>query len=174
MEIWKDIKNYENTYEVSSYGRVRRKYSNRILKLEEKRNGYIQACLSQNNHVKYVLVHRLVAIAFIPNDDILLKTQVNHKNGNKHDNRIENLEWISPSGNRLHAFATGLQTACNKKKIRCKQLNIIFDSSYSAADFLNNKYFKNAKQVKNVAAKIRSATLGMQKTAYGFTWEQVL
>ena len=188
MEIWKEIKNYEEFYEVSNLGRIRRKsgYVNsgikyndkrfiegKILKQNLKRNGYLTVDLCKNNQVKTISVHRLVAIAFC--DNVENKIQVNHKNGKKTDNRAENLEWVTISENRIHAYQTGLQNVNHlKRKVRCKQLDIIFESSYEAAEYINDKCFKNSKQVKNIAAKIRCAAIGIQKSAYGFTWEHII
>jgi hypothetical protein len=186
MEIWKDIKNYEDCYEVSSHGRVRRKegYVNtgikhnekklvksKILKCNLKRNGYLTVDLSKNNQVKTISVHRIVALTFIENDDPSNKKEVNHKNCNKLDNRVENLEWVTRKQNKDHALENNRYRCDHKKKIRCKQLNMTFESSYEAAEYLNIHYFQNSKQVKNISAKIRAATCGIQKSAYGFTWE---
>ena len=183
MEIWKDILNYEEFYEVSNLGRIRRKegYVNSgikhntqrkvksyVLKQNKKRSGYLTVDLSKNNVVKTISVHRIVAIAFCENP--YNKKEVNHINGIKTDTRAENLEWSTPSENIKHAFDIGLKKG-RGKKIRCKQLDMIFNSSYEAAEYINNKYFQNSKQVKSMAAKIRSACLGLQKIAYGFTWE---
>lgn len=183
MEIWKDILNYEEFYEVSNLGRVRRKegfvksgikYNDKrkvksyILKQNKKRSGYLTVDLSKNNVVKTISVHRIVAFAFCENP--YNKKEVNHKNGNKQDNRAENLEWCTASENIKHAFDIGLKKS-NGKKIRCKQLDIIFNSSYEAAEYINNKYFQNSKQVKSMSAKIRACATGLQKTTYGFTWE---
>lgn len=190
MEIWKDVKGYENYYEVSNMGRVRRKsgfvkagiknnekrfLKGRILKSSLKKNGYLYVDLSSCNKVKTISVHRLVATAFLPIDEDKIKElEVNHKNCNKQDNRVENLEWATPEENKYHAKANErYKNPNNKKKIRCKQSNMIFDGSYEAAEYVNNKYFGNSKQIKNVAAKIRAAAIGMQKSAYGLTWEQV-
>lgn len=188
MEIWRSVKNYEGYYEVSNLGRVRRidtyvntgiKHSEkrlcagRILKQHQKRNGYLAVDLSKEYKVKTIAVHRLVAIAFLENDD-MTKIEVNHKNANKQDNRVENLEWVTPQENKAHAKENNLYKSLNKKSIRCKQLNMVFESSYAAAEYINNKYYGNAKQVKNVAAKIRSAAIGLQNTAYGFTWEYLI
>lgn len=176
MEEWKEIVGYEGLYEVSNFGRIRRKYNDfkkikgRILKQHLKRNGYLCVDLSKESKVKTMTVHRIVAIAFL--EKVEEKNQVNHINGNKMDNRVENLEWVTSQENRIHAFKTGLQHG-NGKKIRCNQLNIIFDSSYKAAEYINLNYFKNSKQIPNVANKIRSAANGLQKTAYNFTWSYV-
>ena len=116
MEIWKDIQGYENLYQVSNLGRIKsldRKvkvgiknndivlHKGKILKLNQKRNGYLSVDLSKEGIVKTISVHRLVAIAFIPNVDN--KMQVNHINAKKYDNRVENLEWCSYEENKEHA-----------------------------------------------------------------------
>lgn len=188
MEIWKDIKDYEDYYEVSSLGRVRRKESSvrtgikhnefrkvksTVLKQNLKRNGYLSVDLSKNWKVKTISVHKLVAMAFIENDDPERKTQVNHINCNKKDNRVENLEWVTPEENRKHAKENNLYNPPNRKKVKCKELNMVFGSSYEAAEYINDKCFKNSKQVKNIASKIRAVCNGIQKTAYGFTWENI-
>lgn len=189
MEIWKEIENYEDCYEVSNYGRVRRKdgYVNsgikhndkrlikgKVLKANIKRNGYLSVDLSKEYKVKTISIHRLVATAFCENDNPEVKTQVNHKNANKQDNRAENLEWVTPKENIAHVTENNLRKVVNRKKVRCKQLNMTFESSYAAAEFLNMKYFKNSKQVKSIAGKIRACTNGTQKMAYGFTWENCI
>ena len=105
-EIWKPVVGYEGLYEVSSYGRVRsldkyvkykskgyRLHRGRILTGSISRCGYIMCHIRVNEVSKYYLVHRLVAEAFILNVDGL--PAVNHKNEDKSDNRVENLEWCS-------------------------------------------------------------------------------
>ena len=94
MEIWKDIDGYEGTYQISNKGRVKSlcKGSERILKPKIDRYGYMFVCLCHDNVMKYFKLHRLVAQAFIPNLDN--KPQVNHKDENKLNNCVENLEWI--------------------------------------------------------------------------------
>ena len=96
-EEWKDIENYPN-YQISNLGRVRNKIKNRIIKPSfNNKTGYLQNILCKNNKKKLFLVHRLVAEAFIPNPEN--KTQVNHKDRNKENNKIDNLEWVTISEN---------------------------------------------------------------------------
>lgn len=185
MEIWKPVENYEDLYEVSNFGRIRRKDSHvktgirnnetrickgKILKQNLKKNGYLTVDLSKEQIVKTISVHRIVAKAFCEGETEE-KKYVNHKNANKQDNRAENLEWCTSKENKAHALQNGLYLCTFKKKVRCKQLNKEFESSYQAAEYLNEHYFNNTKTVKHIAAKIRSCCLGTQKSAYGFTWE---
>lgn len=104
-EIWRDVEGYDG-YQVSNLGNVKSfKHCNkgRLLK-PSLRNGYSFVQFGQ--HGKCVNIHRLVAETFIPN--LLNKPCVNHINGIKSDNRVENLEWCTPSENNLHATQTGL------------------------------------------------------------------
>lgn len=110
-EIWKDIKGYDGKYQVSNCGRVRRLRKTvppRILKLQPSHNGYLQATLFRDGKPKHLLVHRLVAQAFIGNPEG--KSCVNHINGIKTDNRADNLEWVTHAENTQHALTTGLMT----------------------------------------------------------------
>ena len=99
MEIWKQIKGFTN-YEISSLGRVRNK--DRVLRLQK--HNYVNILLTHNKKQYKRYIHRLVAQAFIPNE----KEEVNHKDGNKHNNNLDNLEWVTRSENTLHAYKTGL------------------------------------------------------------------
>lgn len=111
-EIWKDIRNYEGLYQISNLGRIKsisrkvrcknykREVKEKILKLNKNKN-YMQIALSKNCICKTFLVHRLVAETFIENPKNLL--EVNHKDGNKHNNSVNNLEWCSRIENMRHA-----------------------------------------------------------------------
>jgi hypothetical protein len=123
LEVWKDIKGYEGLYQVSSIGRIKsfdriveqigkgglpfkRIYKGRILVGNKHTKGYYMATLAKNKKNTPISIHRLVCFAFIPNVQNL--PQVNHKNGIKTDNRVENLEWCTSSFNNKHAHSTGL------------------------------------------------------------------
>lgn len=119
--IYKDIIGYEGLYQISSVGYVKSlnriaksRSSNhwytkaeRILKHEVTKFGYARVQLVKDGVITRHLVHRLVAIAFIPNSDN--KLEVNHIDGNKLNNHVSNLEWVTPSENRIHAINTGLR-----------------------------------------------------------------
>lgn len=95
---YKDIIGYEGRYAVSADGRVYSYLREIILRPEEVHNGYLRVNLRDEDGVnRHYRIHRLVAEAFIPNP--LNKAQVNHKNGNRKDNRAENLEWATPKEN---------------------------------------------------------------------------
>lgn len=186
MEIWKDIKGYENIYQVSNLGRIKsldRKVKagikhneykiakGKILKLNQKRNGYLTVDLCKENKVKTISVHRLVALTFIPNKEN--KEQINHINAKKYDNRVENLEWCTYEENKQHAKENKLYYNPKRKQVRCKQTNIVYESSYNAGEWLNSYRFKNSKNTAVIANKIRMCCNGKQKIAYGYTWEFV-
>lgn len=98
-EVWMDIPGYEGLYQVSNLGNI---YSARNKKLlaASKQTTYSVVCLSKAGKQKCFGVHRLVALAFIPNPEN--KPHVNHINCNRHDNRVENLEWVTRDENITH------------------------------------------------------------------------
>lgn len=106
------IKDYEGYYEIDTEGNIYSLPRNgtskhkKIIAQHKNRNGYNQCVLMKNNKAKTFLVHRLVAIAFIENPNNY--PQINHKNGIKTDNNVENLEWCSISKNTKHAFDNNL------------------------------------------------------------------
>lgn len=106
-EIWKDIKNYEGKYQISNTGMIRNNYG-KLLKPFNKHgkkkydpnNDYLKIHLYKNKRKNIFSVHRLVAEAFIPNPYNL--PQINHKNGIKNDNNVDNLEWCTCKENIIH------------------------------------------------------------------------
>lgn len=101
-EIWKDINGYEELYQVSNFGNVKSlNYRNtdeeKILKNRKDKGGYLRVFLCKNKKRKYYLIHRLVALAFIPNPDN--KPCIDHINTDRTDNRVCNLQWCSHKEN---------------------------------------------------------------------------
>lgn len=116
-EIWKDIKGYEGIYQVSNLGRVKslyivsnlykkKFYKERILKPKKDKNNCLRIELWKNKNHKTVLVHRLVATTFLE-DLINTNMTVNHKDGNRLNNRVDNLEWLSREDNIRYGFEHG-------------------------------------------------------------------
>ena len=118
MEIWKNVFGFENQYEVNKSGDVRRKqaetiykdgrvahFSNNILKQSPNKKGYMRVYLSKNSKKYTKTVHRIVAETFILNPEN--KRTVNHKDCNKLNNSVDNLEWATNLENMQHAFLNG-------------------------------------------------------------------
>ena len=121
MEIWKDIEGYEGLYQVSNFGQIRalnyrKQHISQVVKQGVDAHGYYKIRLSQNGRRTEYKVHRLVAIAFLENCGKL--PEVNHKDGNKRNNNINNLEWVTKLDNIKHQFETGLVSKnANKKPV---------------------------------------------------------
>nr|DAW32494.1 MAG TPA: homing endonuclease [Caudoviricetes sp.] len=116
-EIWKDVPNYEGIYQVSNLGRIKslyftsniykkKFYKEKILKPKKGKDNSLRIELWKDKKHKTVLLHRLIATTFMEN---LIDTNmtVNHKNGNRLDNRVENLEWLSRADNIRYGFQNG-------------------------------------------------------------------
>ena len=132
MELYKKIAGKPN-YSVSNTGKVRNDKTGRILKAYQKRTGYNQVMLGRKTIPVYI--HRIVAEAFIPNP--YKKPQVNHINGDKTDNRVENLEWVTARENTL-AYGQEKRIEHTKRPVLATHISgetIIFDSRNSAAEY---------------------------------------
>jgi len=115
-EQWKEIKNYED-YLISDRGRVFSFYTKKVLKPgDSSTGGYLLVDLYKNGNRKSQKVHRLVALAFIPNPEN--KETVNHIDGVKTNNHADNLEWATHSENTQHSFDNGLQKPTCLKGIK--------------------------------------------------------
>ena len=101
MEVFKSIEGYNNLYQVSDLGNVKNN-KGKLLRFSRDKKGYSHVCLFMNGKRTYFLVHRLVAIVFVPNPEN--KSQVNHKDGDKAFNFKINLEWVTPKENSRHAY----------------------------------------------------------------------
>lgn len=132
-EIWKDIPGYEGLYQASSLGRIKslpkewvngdgakQKHNGLILKAAITKKGYLDVSLRKNKVAKTFKVHRLVALAFIINPEN--KLQVNHKDGIKTNNNVNNLEWNTNSENQLHAHKIGLNKGPQGEKNHSSKL----------------------------------------------------
>lgn len=116
IEIWKNLPDYDGIYQISNYGRVKSLYNYRkgnILTPRIKK-GYYVVGLRKNGIRKWHLIHRLVASAFIMNENNY--PQVNHKDENKLNNCVDNLEWCSASYN--NSYGTRLKRVSNTNKLR--------------------------------------------------------
>lgn len=120
-EIWKTILGYED-YEISNLGRVKShkkwndKNKERILKPKIESSGYLRICLCKNNKTKFFYIHRLVMISFVGK----INLPVNHKDGNKNNNKLKNLEFVTPSKNMKHAFKIGLHNLRGERNTQSK------------------------------------------------------
>ena len=187
-EIWKDIKGYEGLYQVSNLGNVRSldaiinckgakgidehiRYG-RILKKYIGTTGYYSVNLSKNSKVKIMRVHRLAAIAFIPNPNKY--RLINHIDGNKLNNNIENLEWCDYSHNLREAHRLGLNVSKYKGKFG-KEAQFSKPLLQYSIDDEFIKEWENANQVKRelgyCAENIRNVCKGRRKIANGYKWK---
>lgn len=143
-EIWKDIPGYAGLYQVSNSGRVKsfkNQYGHgvRILNGEKTKSGYIQVSLNKKRYK----IHRLVALAFIPNPDGL--PQINHKNEIKTDNRAENLEWCTGKYNVNYGTAIERRSKKRGKPVMCIETGNVFESCKDAGRELNLDFSHIAK-----------------------------
>jgi hypothetical protein len=180
METWKTIKGHEG-YEISSYGRLRAKerkvyyrdgrigvFKERIHKPMLTKKGYHKYHLSSNEKEGYRTgkqAHRLVAEAFIPNPEN--KPQVNHKDGDKLNNNVSNLEWVTNDENHRHKLENNLYPSSHIPK-RVGKFDLdgtlieTFDSLYSAAKSVDSRQWE-----------VSRCANGQRKSHKGFVWKYV-
>ena len=163
MENWKTIENVTN-YEVSDLGQIRNTKTNYILKGRLNKSGYLQVSLTdkETKKQKNYYIHRLVAIYFLENLDN--KREVNHKDGNKLNNNVDNLEWVTPSENQKHRQKILGKTKTSQRKIGKFNKNHVLIEEYPSIVDAAKSFGKSRVNIDN-------ALQGKQKTAYGFIWE---
>lgn len=159
-EVWKDVVGYEGLYKVSSLGRIKNKRG-LIMSPRIHRRGYIQIGLYKDKKLKNLYIHRLVAQAFIPNPDSL--PYVNHKDENKLNDRVDNLEWCTPEYNNNYGDFI-------KKSMQSAKPLYQLDMNGNIV-----KEFNSAHQVQKVLGYNRRAIIGCcegnSKSAYGYKWK---
>lgn len=168
--MWKDIE-FNSNYEISDRGIVRRKNNKNVLK-GCITSGYRSVKLTfDNSKQQRFYVHRLVALHFIPNND-KKKTLVNHINGNKLDNRVENLEWVSPRENNLHYYQKIQKEKKEREKNNNKAIPIIqYDLSGKEIDRFDS--MNKAKQATGISlVQIARCVHGEIKQASGYIFKQ--
>lgn len=171
-----DVIGYENLYTINTNGDVYSVKRNKYLKHFIDKDGYAYVSLSKNCKGKKFKLHRLLAIHFIPNPDN--KPEINHIDGNKLNNCVNNLEWCTNKYNIHHAMNMGLLDD-NLKKL--KELNIQKAKGVKATNIKTQNVieFKSITEASNFLgdeAKRRHITEvanGKRKTAYGYKWEWI-
>lgn len=168
--MWKDIE-FNSNYEISDRGIVRRKNNKNVLK-GCITSGYRSVKLTfDNSKQQRFYVHRLVALHFIPNND-KKKTLVNHINGNKLDNRVENLEWVSPRENNLHYYQKIQKEKKEREKNNNKAIPII-QYDLSGTEIARFDSMNKAKQAIGISlVQIARCVHGEIKQASGYIFKQ--
>jgi chemotaxis response regulator CheB len=132
------FKNIGNNYQVSNLGRVKSFVTSnpKLLKGTPNSKGYPVITMKINGNYKTIKIHRLVALTFIPNPEN--KPCVNHKDGNKQNNKAENLEWVTKSENTLHAYKNNLMSSGKNKR----NSKLSKDEVTQIRDLYKNKIYK--------------------------------
>lgn len=183
-EIWESVKNYEGLYEVSNMGRVKslsrsvkchngqtRTFNEKILTLHQSKitdrhkNPTYHVELWKNNTREVFRIHRLVASTFISNPEN--KPQINHIDGDRKNNRVDNLEWCTNSENMLHSYATGLTKPRGCKAIKGtskdQKVTLEFPSIEEASRAINGN-----------PDAIRAALKGRSSSSCGYYWKYIV
>lgn len=171
-EIWKDIPNYIGVYKISTYGNIKslkRSTKNQYKNIEKIKStfitnsGYIAVDLFKKSRAERFLVHRLVAKIFIPNPNNL--PQVNHIDGNKQNNNINNLEWCSNSQNMKHAYKNKLEIP-NRKVIMQFSKDGEFIKEWESINLASKELKINRSNIIRVCKNDTN-----RKIAGGFIWK---
>lgn len=182
-EIWRPVNGFAGYYEVSNFGNVRsinrKKEHNtakcgfisidgKLLKQAISAKGYRIVYLSKHGKMKTVRVHRLVALAFLP--QVSGKNQVNHIDGNKQNNRLDNLEWCNNSENQIHAWKHGLRHFSeNAGRKRKPVIQKYLRSGEEIQRY--NSIAGAARALKINGGNLRSVCNGLRHSCGGYAWE---
>lgn len=176
-EIWKEIKGFEGLYEISNFGRVRNFKTKKLMKDTLKKSGYHEIRLSKNKKRYNCSIHRLVAENFIPNINNL--RDVNHKDGNKSNNHVSNLEWLSHKDNIRHGFNNNLYNI-EKHTKRCIENNKKYENGIVLLNPNNKEIVFTGTVIecaKFVGLKTRSSYISNaikeEKEYKGYIWKKV-
>lgn len=185
IEIWKDIQGYEGLYQVSSLGRIKSlnrykqakndsisSFKERIKKLQLSYKGYLMVTLSRNKERKTFFVHRLVALAFLPNTEN--KPHIDHIDTNKQNNNVNNLRWVTPAENNNNSL-----TKEKLKNFRDKMKSGDYSRSKIVLQYsLSGDFIKEWTNITTIHKEmnynpscISECCNNKQKTAYGFLWK---
>lgn len=169
--MWKDIKGYEGVYQISDDGHVRRFLKNGNSKPVKGKEGskYYTVTLSNNNVQTTYNIHRLVAEHFLERPQNA--TEVNHKDGNKKNNDVSNLEWVTQEDNRIHAMEKLEKFPFGKPARRVRCLDVA--TGEVVAEY--HSVSEAAKSVGRISARsgITLVCQGYAPSAYGYKWEYV-
>ena len=164
MEVFKSVVGYEGLYTVSNYGRIYSLQKNKFLRSKSNGRGYLQVMLTKGKEHKMLYVHRIVAEAFLDNDDSL--NEVNHKDENVQNNHVDNLEWCSKKYNL--SYGTRIERIVQHFKKSVAQIDMdgnvvrIFDSLSDAERIFGYNH-----------SNVSNCCNGKIPTAYGYKWRFV-
>ena len=162
QEIWKDIPNYEGLYQVSNLGRVKSLFKYKKILKPRPRNGYLRVSLTKNNKSTNYAVHRLVAQAFISNPNNL--PEINHKDENKQNNCVDNLEFCTRKYNMKYG------TWKDRRLVKFIKPVVQYD--------LNGNFIRNWTSIKDAKTKLNINNIpavckGKAKQSGGYIWKYI-
>lgn len=181
IEVWKDIQGFKGVYQISNFGRLKsfkKEANGKVLSNTNKKGGYFSVILRKGDKVSCSRIHRLVAEAFIPNPNNL--SQVHHKDGNKQNNCVENLVWISEKEHHMITQQQNPNTikglvSYNKfirpKTVQQYSLNGVFLAEYNNCVEAHLKTGVCARNILQVASHTEYKKGKYRKQAGGYVWK---
>ena len=159
-----DIKGYEGLYSITKSGKVYSHITNKFLAERINRDGYVYISLYKNKIQHNAKMHRLVVEHFIPND--IEKLVVNHKDGNKTNNHVDNLEWCTKSYNLKHAYDNGLRIPSNQHNV------LVYKNSVLIGNYVS--IHECARQLDILTSSIRKVITGKHSQTHGYVIKRVI